>query len=87
MGSTTSWYSRCLSCVEEAIEMCLVGFGEVVGSAQEGEACSEQVELERWGPLIWVAALEFPPHQGESFGEPPHYVEAVQHGRRRADTG
>ena len=52
--------------------------GEVVGSAQEGEAGSEQVGLERRRPAIGFSALEFASYEGESFGEPSDYVEAVE---------
>ena len=50
----------------------------MVGSAQEGEAGSEQVRLVCGRPLIWGAALQFPPYQGEAFGEPPRDMEAVE---------
>ena len=43
--------------VEEAVEMRLVGLAEVVGSAQEGEAGSEQVRFERWGPQLGVGGV------------------------------
>ena len=65
--------------VEDPVEMCLVGFGEVVGPAQEGEAGSEQVRLERWGPQLRIAALYLASYQGESLGEPAHDVEPVEH--------
>ena len=42
---------------EEPIEMRLVGFGEMVGPAQEREPGPEQVRFERWGPLLGIAAL------------------------------
>ena len=65
--------------VEQAVEVRLVGFGEVVGSAQQGEAGSEQVGFERWGPPVGVAALYLASYQGEALGEPPHDVEPVEH--------
>ena len=64
--------------VEEPVEVRLVGFAEMIRAAQEGEAGSEQIRLVRWGTPIRVAALQFPPDQGEPFGEPPSDVEAVE---------
>ena len=64
---------------EQPLEVGLVGFCETVGSSQQGEARSEQVRLERRGPLIRFSALEFSSHQSQAFGEPSDYVEAVQH--------
>ena len=65
--------------VEQPVEVCLVGFGEVVGPAQEGEAGSEQVWFERWGPPVGVAALYLASYQGEALGEPEDDVEPVEH--------
>ena len=65
--------------VEEGVEVCLVGFGEVVGSAEEGEAGSEQVRLERWGTPVGVAAVCLSSYQGEALGEPADDVEPVEH--------
>ena len=64
--------------LEEAVEMLLVPFCEMIRPPQESEAGSEQVRLERWGPLLGIAALQFPPHEGQAFGEPPCHVKAVQ---------
>ena len=52
--------------VEEPVEVLVVGFGEVIGSAQEGEAGSEQVRFERWGTPIRVAALYLSAYQSEA---------------------
>ena len=65
--------------VEQPVEMCLVCFGEVVGPAQQGEAGSEQVRLERWWPPVGVAALYLASYQGEALGEPADDVEPVEH--------
>ena len=54
-------------------------FGEVVGSAQEGEAGSEQVRFVGWGTQLWVAALYLASYEGEALGEPANDVEAVEH--------
>ncbi len=64
--------------VEQTAEVLSVGVAEMVGAAEEGESGSEQVVLERGGPLLGGTALQFPPYQGESFGEPPSNVEAVE---------
>ena len=64
--------------VEEPVKMLLVGFGEVIGSAQEGEAGSEQVRLERWGTPVRFAALYLSAYQGEALGEPANDVEPVE---------
>ena len=65
--------------VEEPIEMALVGVCEMIGSAQQGEAGSEQVRFVCWWPLIGVAALELSSHQGEALGEPAGDVKTIQH--------
>ena len=64
--------------VEEPVQMGLVAFAEVVGSAQESEPGSEQVRLICGRPLIWGTALQFPPYQSETFGEPPCHMKAVE---------
>ena len=46
-GGAETWMS-----VEEAVEVRLVGFSEMVGPAQEGEAGSEQVRFKRWGTPV-----------------------------------
>ena len=65
--------------IEQPIQMLLVGVAEMIRPPQEREAGSEQMRLERRGTLIWGAALQLPPHQGETFGEPPGDVKTVQH--------
>ena len=50
--------------------MRLVAVAEMIRPAQEGEPGSEQVRLICGRPLIWGPALQFPPYQGEAFGEP-----------------
>ena len=65
--------------VEEPVDVRLVGFAEVVGSAEEGEAGSEQVRLERRGPTFRFAALYLSAHQGETLGEPADDVEPIEH--------
>ena len=42
----------------------------MIGSAEEGEAGSEQVRFVGWGPLIGWAALYLSAYQGETLGEP-----------------
>ena len=65
-----------------------MGVAEVVGSAQEREAGSEQVRLICGRPPIRVAALELSSNEGEAFGEPASHMEAVRgRGGRRAGTG
>ena len=64
--------------VEQAIQMLLVGVAEMIRPSQESEPGSEQIRLERWGPLIGIPALQFPPYQGKSFGEPPSYVKTIK---------
>ena len=64
--------------LEQAIQMLLVPVCEMIRPPQEGEPGFEQVRLERGGPLIRGAALQFPPYQGESFGEPAGHVKAVE---------
>ena len=46
--------------VEQPAEVRLVGFGEMISPAQEGEAGSEQVRLECWGTQVGVAAVYLP---------------------------
>ena len=58
--------------------MLLVPVCEMIRPPQEGEAGAEQIRLVCWGPLIRGAALQFPPYQGESFGEPPGDVKTVE---------
>ena len=53
--------------LEQAVEMLLVPFCEIIRPPQESEPGFEQVRLERWGPLIRGAALQFPPYQGQAF--------------------
>ena len=65
--------------VEQSVEVLLVGFGEMIGPAQEGEAGPEQVRFERWGPPVGVAALYLASYQGEALGEPADDVKAVEH--------
>ena len=63
---------------EQPAEVLLVGFGEVISSAQECEAGSEQVGFECWGPPVGVAALYLSAYEGEALGEPADYVEPVE---------
>ena len=53
--------------LEQPLQVGLVGFGEMVLSPQQGETGSEQVRLERRRPLLGIAALQFPPYQGQAF--------------------
>ena len=64
--------------IEQSVEVRLVGVAQMVHSAQESEAGSEQVRLVGWGPQLRGAALQFPPSQGESFGEPASDVKAIE---------
>ena len=59
--------------------MLLVGVCEMIRAAEQSETGSEQVRLERWGPLIRGAALQFPPYQSQAFGEPASHVKAIQY--------
>ena len=43
--------------VEQAIQMRLVGFCEMIRPAQQSEACPEQVGFVCWGPLIGGTVL------------------------------
>ena len=63
---------------EQPAEVLLVGFGEVISPAQEGESGSEQVRFEYWGPPVGVAALYLSAYEGEALGEPADYVEPVE---------
>lgn len=64
--------------VEQPIQMRLVAVAEMVSSAEEGEAGSEQVRLVYGRSLIRGPALHFPPYQSEAFGEPARHMEAVE---------
>ena len=65
--------------VEEAIQVGLVGFCEMIRSAQERETGPEQVRFICWGPLLGGAALYLPEYQGEPFGEPAGHVKPIKH--------
>ena len=71
---TETWMS-----IEELVEVRLVGVCEMIGPAQESEACSEQIRLKGWGTPIWVTALYLPPREREALGEPADDVEPIQH--------
>ena len=65
--------------VEQPIQIRLVGVAEMIRPAYQGEAGSEHLRFVCRGPQLRVAALYLSPYQGESFGEPPCDVEAVEH--------
>ena len=56
--------------------MVALGFGEMIGAAEQSEPGSEQIGFESWPPMFWSPALYLPADQGESLGEPAHDVQS-----------
>ena len=64
--------------IKQPVQVSLFCWGEMIGPLEQTEPGSEQVRFEGGFHTWGLAALQLPPYQGQSLGEPSSGVEPIE---------